>query len=150
MASLTTLFTPPPDCQDAIIAAVDRAQRTIRVWIYTFSNPAIANAFIAAEHRGVDIQVVVDQSLQKYKNGLANLLAKSGIPVFVDCSVRIQHMKSVVIDDQVVITGSYNFSLAAEHDNAEDLMIIDDQPTASQYLANWLARTKQASPWQTF
>ena len=57
-------------------------------------------------------------------------------------------LKSILIDKNVVITGSYNFSLAAEHDNAEDLALIVDAAASVAYAANWALRQAEGRPWQ--
>jgi len=45
----------------------------------------------------------------------------------------------MVIDDQVVLTGSFNFTGAAEKHNAENLLVLRDPKLAEQYLQNWKA-----------
>ena len=54
----------------------------------------------------------------------------------------------ILIDDAVVITGSFNFSKAAEESNAENLLIIEDRELATKYLANWLAHEKHSEPYK--
>ena len=147
---ITTLFTPPAGPQAAIIAALSQAKTQVRMWIYTFGNPAILQACLDCRGRGVDIAAVVDVSLQLERNKLANELAAAGIPVYVDEKVKIMHMKSIVIDSSLTITGSYNFSLAAEHANAEDIAFIQDPETARIYLLNWRVRQAEAKLWQPF
>ena len=43
----------------------------------------------------------------------------------------------MIIDGETVITGSFNFSKAAEERNAENLLIIRDRELAGRYTANW-------------
>ena len=43
----------------------------------------------------------------------------------------------MVIDGKTVITGSFNFTKAAEEKNAENLLVINDADLAAKYLANW-------------
>ena len=49
----------------------------------------------------------------------------------------ITHNKVMVIDGETVITGSFNFTKAAEENNAENLLIIHDKKLASLYAKNW-------------
>ena len=50
-------------------------------------------------------------------------------------SVLTVHHK--VIDGETVITGSFNFTKAAEENNAENLLVIHDKKMAERYTENW-------------
>jgi phosphatidylserine/phosphatidylglycerophosphate/cardiolipin synthase-like enzyme len=67
----------------------------------------------------------------------ATFLANSGIPTYIDSKHAIAHNKIMVIDKETVITGSFNFTKAAEEKNAENLLILKNKEMASQYLMNW-------------
>ncbi len=43
----------------------------------------------------------------------------------------------MVIDGETVIIGSFNFTKAAEEQNAENLLIIRDTKLAERYTKNW-------------
>ena len=60
------------------------------------------------------------------------------IPTYVDDAHQIAHNKIIIIDKQIVITGSFNFSKAAEEGNAENLLIIRNPELAAIYLDNFL------------
>ena len=51
-------------------------------------------------------------------------MKEAGIPVIIDTSSGTMHHKVIIIDDETVITGSYNFSKNAETRNSENLLII--------------------------
>ena len=59
------------------------------------------------------------------------------MPVWIDAQHAIAHNKIMVIDDATVITGSFNFTKAAEEHNAENLLIIHDPALAARYTENW-------------
>jgi phospholipase D len=74
---------------------------------------------------------------------VVSILTLSSIPLFVDGSVKIAHSKILIIDAREVITGSFNFTDAAEHSNAENVLIIKNDPVLVQmYLANYQRRYK--------
>jgi len=50
----------------------------------------------------------------------------------------------MVIDAHTVITGSFNFTKAAEENNAENLLVIDDAEMAAKYTANWNVHLKHS------
>ena len=53
----------------------------------------------------------------------------------------------MILDGQVVLTGSFNFTKQAEHSNAENLLVIRDPTTAQQYTDNWLEHAGHSQPY---
>ena len=60
-----------------------------------------------------------------------------GIPTYIDSVNEIAHNKIMIIDQETVITGSFNFTRAAEERNAENVLIIRDKELTREYLENW-------------
>jgi phosphatidylserine/phosphatidylglycerophosphate/cardiolipin synthase-like enzyme len=129
------------------VRAVNGAQKQILVEAYSFTSEPIAMALIAAEKRGVDVEVILDKSQEQARGSEADLIAESGIPTFVDSAYRIAHDKVMVIDRSKVITGSFNFTKSAEDYNAENLLVIsNDPPLADQYASSWRQHLAQSHP----
>ena len=99
----------------------------------------IADALIKAKERGVYVQVILDKSQRAHRYSVLKILVGAGIPTFIDASHAIAHNKVMIIDSSVVITGSSNFSKAAEESNSENLLIIHSLELARMYLDNWRA-----------
>ena len=99
----------------------------------------IAKALVGAHRRGVRVTVVLDKSQRTDKYSPADFLRNSGIPTFIDDRHAIAHNKVMVIDGSVVLTGSFNFTKAAEESNAENLLVISDAALAAKYAANFQA-----------
>jgi phosphatidylserine/phosphatidylglycerophosphate/cardiolipin synthase-like enzyme len=117
-------FTPGQDCTGLVVAEIASAHRSILVQAYSFTSVPILAALKAAYARGVDVKVIVDKtSARLSKSGsrysAATYLSNAGIPVRVDTRVAIAHNKVMVIDGAIVITGSFNFTAAAQARNAE-------------------------------
>jgi len=71
-------------------------------------------------------------------NSSATFVANAGIPVFIDDKHRIAHNKIILIDEATIITGSFNFTKAAEEKNAKNLLIIEGKPKLmAAYLRNF-------------
>ena len=66
----------------------------------------------------------------------------------IDAKHAIAHNKIMVIDGQTVITGSFNFTKAAEEHNAENLLVIREKTLADKYTANWKAHAAHAEPYE--
>ena len=69
-----------------------------------------------------------------------------GIPLLIDSVHAIAHNKVMVIDGKEVITGSFNFTKAAEQHNAENVVFIDDSAVASAYTRNWQDHAAYSKP----
>jgi phosphatidylserine/phosphatidylglycerophosphate/cardiolipin synthase-like enzyme len=79
-------------------------------------------ALVAAKQRGVDVVVILDKSDERASSGSgAAYVARAGIPIFIDYQPAIAHNKVIVVDKHIVVTGSYNFTAAAERKNTENV-----------------------------
>jgi phosphatidylserine/phosphatidylglycerophosphate/cardiolipin synthase-like enzyme len=79
----------------------------------------------------------VDKSQQTDRYSVITFLRNAKIDVWIDRKHAIAHNKVIIVDGAVVITGSFNFTKAAESKNAENLLVIRDAALARQYLENW-------------
>ena len=146
-ADYTVCFTPGENCTSEIVAALAQAKHNIRVQGYSFTSAPIAKALADAYQRGVDVNVILDKSQQKARYTSARYLYNQGIPVVIDYRPAIAHNKVMIIDQQMLITGSFNYTKAAQARNAENLLIIRDTRLAQSYLANWNKRYQQSKPY---
>jgi phosphatidylserine/phosphatidylglycerophosphate/cardiolipin synthase-like enzyme len=135
--SIQVYFSPRGGTTDAVVKTLDGAKKSILVQAYSFTSDPIAEALKRAHVRNVNVMVVLDKSQRTAKYTSLEYLAQAGIPVWIDSKHAIQHNKVMVIDDATVITGSFNFSKAAEERNAENLLIISNPMIAKMYTENW-------------
>lgn len=133
-ADVSVCFTPGDRCDMRIINAIDSAQRTIEVQAYQLTSAPIAASLDKAHRRGVKVITILDKSQSK---NAAVYLIDHNIPVWIDRKVSIAHNKVMIIDGNAVITGSYNFSNAAQYRNAENVVFIKSNDIASEYLKNF-------------
>lgn len=131
-------FSPNGGGAGMIIKAIDQAKKSVKVQAYSFTNADIAQALLQASKRGVEVRVVLDKSQETEKYTSATFLANSGIPVRIDSGFAIAHNKVMILDDETVITGSFNFTKAAEERNAENVLILrGNKEVARLYRQNW-------------
>jgi phospholipase D len=142
----TVCFTPGGKCLPLIQQAIDQAKKQILVQAYAFTAPVIADALIAAHKRGVLVRILVDRSQLTGKGSQVEKVKAYGIWVAIDQVPGIAHNKVMLIDDAYVLTGSFNWSNAAEYRNAENLLIIHNSELHSLYKKNWEKRAEQAIP----
>lgn len=134
-------FSPGGDGQRVILQAIADAQHTILAQAYSFTDRRIITALGKAKARGVDVRVILDKSDARPYEGhtpMASVISAEHIPIWIDSSVRIAHNKVMIIDGKELITGSYNFTYAADYDNAENLLVIRNAPQLVEaYMGNW-------------
>jgi len=140
-------FSPLGGCTQLVVDTLAQAKQTVLVQAYSFTSGPIAQALVDATKRGVKVEVILDKSQRTEHYSEADFLAHAGIPVSIDAVHSIAHNKVMVIDDETVITGSFNFTKAAEEHNAENLLVLRDQALATQYTANWKRHREHSSPY---
>ena len=136
-ATVQVYYSPNGGCTDAIVKEIGKAKTEILVQAYSFTSTPIAKALVVAFKRGVKVEAILDKSQRSEKYTSASFLANSKIPTFIDDKHSIAHNKIMIIDKQIVITGSFNFTKAAEEHNAENLLIIPSKELAKEYIENW-------------
>ena len=130
-------FSPEGGCTEAVVREIDAAQTSILVQAYSFTSAPIAKALVEAHQRGVHVEVILDRSQESEKYSSADFVLHAGIPTMIDAKHAIAHNKVIIIDGGIVITGSFNFTKAAEEHNAENLLVIRDRQIAEKYTVNW-------------
>jgi len=130
-------FSPRGGCTEAIVMEIETAKSEVLVQAYSFTSAPIAQALTLIFKKGVKVQVILDESQKAEKYTSATFLRNAGIPVYIDAKHAIAHNKVIIIDRATLITGSFNFTKAAEEKNAENLLILRNKDLARQYLENW-------------
>ena len=130
-------FSPMGGCTDAIVQEISRARTEILVQAYSFTSKDIAKALVEAHKRGVRTVIILDKSNQSKRYSAADFTFNMGIPTYIDAKHAIAHNKVMIIDKETVITGSFNFTKAAEQRNAENLLILYSKELAERYIDNW-------------
>jgi phosphatidylserine/phosphatidylglycerophosphate/cardiolipin synthase-like enzyme len=136
-AAIQVRFSPGGKPTDLVVDVLDNAKQTVLVQAYSFTSAPIAEALRNAHRRGVNVRVILDKGQRSEKYTSATFLHNAGIPVWIDKKHAIAHNKVMVIDSNIVITGSFNFTKAAESRNAENLLVIRNAEIAKQYIENW-------------
>jgi len=129
------LFSPQDNCAGEIVSRIDKAQNSVDVAMYLFTSRSIAQALIRAKARGVDVKVCLagghEPAYGRYSK--SGYLIKNGIPVKLIEGSGIMHNKFCIIDDFITITGSYNWTVRADLENDENVLIIESERIAKIY-----------------
>jgi phosphatidylserine/phosphatidylglycerophosphate/cardiolipin synthase-like enzyme len=127
-------FSPDDGVLDRLVALVNGAQESVRFLAFSFTSSELADALAAAQARGVSVAGVMDEGQLNNTGGRFDFFRQAGIDVRVDPEGSNLHDKVIIIDGNIVVTGSYNFSNNAEFRNDENTLIIHNAGIAKQYL----------------
>lgn len=134
-AAVHVHFSPKGGCGRAIVDAINASTKQILVMAYSFTYDPIVKALMDAHDRGVEVEMLFDRSNEAELRSDMPRCMEKGMKVLVDGEHAIAHNKLMIIDQKVIITGSYNFTRQAEDANAENLLIIrHDKKLVEKYL----------------
>jgi len=140
-------FSPSDGANWQIISAINAAQHSVGFEVLTLTRSDIANALIAQKTAGLKVRGDLDNGTDSGSE-YANLIA-AGVDVRLKTGSGLLHHKYLLVDadnptwDGVTLTGSHNWSSAAENSNGENTLIIHDPDIANQYLQEFAARYYQ-------
>lgn len=145
---LKTCFTPVENCMALIVGAIDNAKSEILVQAYSFQAKPLVKALGRAHTRGVKVRVILDRGDERQNDRAGSRLIAERILPHVDTGVASAHNKVMIIDGDNVITGSFNFTEAAQKKNAENVLLIKGHPdVAAAYRKNWERRLAASRPY---
>lgn len=150
--TLELAFTPGDKADRIIIDSIQSARKQVLVQSFSFTHKGIALALVAAHQRGIDVQLISDEAqIERMERSQIPALADAGLHVFVDAAHDSAHNKIMLIDPQsagaIVMTGSFNFTHAAQYRNAENLLVFRGNPALVQaFLDNWKRHRAHAHP----
>jgi phosphatidylserine/phosphatidylglycerophosphate/cardiolipin synthase-like enzyme len=153
LAQVEAAFTPGDDVSRLIVERIARSRKSVQMQAYLFTDRKLANALLAARKRGVAVEVIGDAA-QHETGGLPWLgaLERAGAKIFLNASHAASHNKIVIVDGgaaaATVITGSYNFTQAAQSKNAENVVVISGNRTVTdRFVNNFEYHRAQSTPW---
>jgi len=140
-------FSPNGGAQTAIVEQIQNAKSSVYVQAYSFTSKPIIEALVRAQKRGVSVIAILDKSNLSQRYTAADLIDHFGVGTLIDNKHKIAHNKVMIIDQEIVITGSFNFSKAAEEDNAENLLVLRSSQLADVYYQSWEMHLKHSDPY---
>lgn len=131
-------FSPNGGCQQRIIERIIGAKERIFLQSLLLTNHFIIAAFQSVRQRNVPVSLILDARRYRISKLSVQKLKQMGAQIYLDGMHRSQHNKILVVDNRLVMTGSFNYTHCAEKDNAENLIELESEVLASLYTENWL------------
>jgi len=120
--------------EQELIALINQATSTLDIALYSFTDDQLGAAVIEAHQRGVKVRVFLDDGQEEARGGEYAKLVAAGVSVAVEHVKGLMHHKFAVIDRRIVVTGSYNWSNAADENNFENVVVIECPEIAAAFL----------------
>ena len=144
----------------AVKEAIDNAEKSIFMVVYIVNfeerdtkSPVykLCESLVEAGKRGVQVKIILDQNIDfgkhrkdgkwqvegKNENAF-NFFKQNNLDVSYDEKTTYTHNKAIVIDDEIVIMGSTNWSNSALRRNNETSALIKSKELAKSLLTNFL------------
>ena len=127
-------FSPKDRFENIILDLLEKAKTKIHFLAFSFTSKPIAKMLIKKHKEGLEIRGVFDKSQNRaQKSSTYKELKEKNINVLIDGGGGKLHSKVFIIDDSIVITGSYNFSASANKKNNENSIVIHNKNIAIKY-----------------
>ncbi|KAF9913122.1 hypothetical protein EC991_003581 [Linnemannia zychae] len=121
---VSPVFFPSEDSFENFIKTLSGAKKSLDICVFTITDNEVADAVIQAHRRGVRVRIISDDDKSEDLGADVKRFARDhDIPTRVDGSPSHMHHKFAIIDDALVMTGSYNWTKGARFQNREDLCL---------------------------
>jgi phosphatidylserine/phosphatidylglycerophosphate/cardiolipin synthase-like enzyme len=123
----------PGNALQTVVDVIDSADKELVMAAYSFTSKPVAEALVKAKKRGVSVKVVLDKSQESEKYTVATFLKNQEVPFVINRKYAIMHNKFIVVDGQIVQTGSFNYTSSASNRNAENVIVVRNRDAALKY-----------------
>ena len=127
-------FFPEPANEQKVVTMLRTCKKSLDIAIFTLTRDSISQAILEAHQRGLKVRLIADDVCAKFIGADIRLLASVGIPTKTDSSPKYHmHNKFAILDNSVVVTGSFNWTSQAIKHNQENIFFYEDKEIAQQY-----------------
>jgi len=123
----------------ALVEQVEGSATSIDIAIFDFTSAQLAMALVRARDRGVVVRIIADGRQARGKRSAIPLLRSAGVDVRIFRGRGAMHQKFAIFDGRLLVTGSYNWTEAAEKRNLENALFLDDPALVARY-GEWFDR----------
>lgn len=131
-------FAPEDEVAEKLVRVIQGAKKSILFMAFSFTHEDIGDAMIARAKEGVEVRGVFESRGSDTQYSEYGAMKKAKLDVMVDGNPYVMHHKVIIVDGEIVVMGSYNFSANADESNDENVLIIYSPEIAAQYEAEFL------------
>lgn len=131
---LSVYFSPKSHVfYNAIIPIIEQAKSTIDIPMFYLTHKGVIQAILDAHSRGVKVRIILDAVGAQSSYSKHDILREAGIPVKVENWGGKMHMKSMIVDNELIVVASTNWTNTAANTNDENLLVIKNAKLAEKY-----------------
>ena len=128
-------FSPEDGTKQRLLELIQGARESIHILAFAFTDDELAEALAERSRNGLQVAGVFEKSqVESNIGGEYDRLRSDGIDVHLDGKSNKMHHKVMIIDEEIVVTGSYNFSYSAQEKNDENTLVIHDEQVDAEFL----------------
>lgn len=145
--SVQSFFTSRHNVRSVIASVLEQAKESILVAAFTLTDPGVARVLQKAHAAGVKVEIITDYSTMNKPHSKIQDLVNADVPVFYynhalnqdsakksERFMPLMHLKLIICDRKVVVTGSSNLTKAGQKGNVETITIIRDKKSVDEHL----------------
>jgi phosphatidylserine/phosphatidylglycerophosphate/cardiolipin synthase-like enzyme len=130
-------FSPNDGAKDLVISTIKKAEKSIYVAAFSFTSADIADELVRAKDRGVDVKVICAKKRLAMDDAKFEFLTRKNVATRISHR-NVMHNKFMIVDGKTLQLGSFNYTMAAEKDNDENVLVIHNSPTlVGMYMHQW-------------
>src|SRR5512134_774710 len=142
---IDTYFSPDDGVLAALVPVLESAQESIYFLAYSFTSNQLGDIIRQKAEADVTVAGVMDDEQVRSNQGTEfDPFRQADLNVRIDGIDGLMHHKVFIVDEKIVVMGSYNFSQNAEQRNDENILIIYDPVIAKQFLREFQRLQEQA------
>lgn len=155
-AAIQAFFAPTGEkrlLHKALTQEIYQAKKTVQIAMFQWTSPALTDAIISVKNQA-QVQILLDEEQIDSDWSKSKELKKAGIEIryFKLPGTGFQrvkmHHKFMIVDQKTVATGSMNWTVQADEQNYEALLILKDKLVAKQFTQAFEELWKTATPWK--
>lgn len=148
--SIENYFCPEDKCEEHVLDTLNKANKSIRFMLFSFTSDEIGDKLIEMSKKGVDdkaidVKGIVEKKQNTNQYSEYKKMNDAGIDIKYDTNPYNMHHKVFIIDDDTVITGSYNPTSAGTNKNDENIIILHNKQIAEKFIEEFLVVSGEVS-----
>lgn len=139
-------FSPEEDCFDFLLNELTKAQKTVYIAMFAFSDNRIAHYLKILSSKGLKIFILVDKdwNLSSIYSDIDDMARYASVRM--DVSEALLHEKFIIIDEKILLTGSYNYTASAQIRNDEFMFKSKDKTLVKRFTHHFLNLWEASDP----
>jgi mitochondrial cardiolipin hydrolase len=126
-------FSPGESCRRKLLDLCTGARSSLDISVFTISDDRLAQAIVKAHQRGVIVRIVTDNDKALDEGSDIDYLIAKGIDIRMDSTPNHMHHKFAIIDQRVLVNGSFNWTRSATDYNQENILVTDEPGLVAAY-----------------